>query len=183
VTGLAQQRVELAPLPLLRRKRDLALLVYFAFNLVFITYVADIEQLVIRDPHQFTYPLWPPRWSIDLNHSYGAQYDPAMMAREAWFRAVIWIDVLVFGPFYAAAIYAIARGRDWIRIPSIIWASMMLSNVTVVLFEEMVGRHPAPQPLVVLAANAPWALVPPLVIWRMWRERPFAPQVSAERPG
>lgn len=51
---------------------------------------------------------------------------------------------------------------------------MMMSHVFTVLFEEMVGAHAEPDPVLVLATNAPWALVPPLVLWRMWRPHPFA---------
>lgn len=165
-----------SPLPLARRKRDIALIVYFAINFVFITYIANIEQLIIDDPRDFTYPIWPPRVFIDMNHEFALKHDPVLLAREAWFRSLIWIDALFFGPFYAAAVYAYARGREWIRLPSIMWASMMMSHVFTVLFEEMVGAHAAPDPMLVLATNAPWALVPPLVVWRMWRPNPFAPR-------
>ena len=60
----------------------------------------------------------------------------------------IWIDSLFFGPFYAVALYAYAKGRDFIRLPSIIWASVMMTNVTIILAEElwgMLGREDRPQ--------------------------------------
>ena len=63
------------------------------------------------------------------------------MARPAWWRATIWIDALFFGPFYVFAIYAYIKGRNWIRFGSIIWASVMLTNVTIILFEEVMGEH------------------------------------------
>ena len=48
---------------------------------------------------------------------------------------------MIFGPFYAVAIYAYARGREWIRLPSVLWAGMMLANVTIILFDELLGAH------------------------------------------
>ena len=160
--------------PLSKRPVDWIFVGFFAVNLFFITYVVDLEQLVIADPNHFDYPLWPPRAMVDLVHWWGRSFDPPLMAREAWWRATIWIDALAFGPFYAVAIYAYWKGKDWIRIPSIMWASVMMTNVTVILLEELRGAHATPRPGVVLLVNLPWLLMPILVIARMApRERPF----------
>jgi hypothetical protein len=161
-------------IPLSQRRGDLVFLGFFAVNLFFITYIVDLEQLVIADPAHFQYPLWPPAAMVDLVHWWGRTFDPALMAREPWWRATIWIDSLFFGPFYAVALYAFWKGRNWIRIPSIIWGSVMMTNVIIILFEELIGAHATPRPAMVLAANAPWLLLPPLVIARVARrERPF----------
>lgn len=163
-----------ASLPLRARPVDIAIIVFFAVNLLFITYIVDLEQLVIADPAHFDYPLWPPRAMVDLVHWYGTQYDPVLIARPAWWRATIWIDALFFGPFYVAALYAFARGKNWIRLVSIIWASVMLTNVTIILFEEVVGEHASPHLARVFLANAAWVIFPILVLWRMWKSaRPF----------
>ena len=106
---------------------------------------------------------------IALVHWWEKNFDPLLWARPVWYRATIWIDVLLFGPFYAVAIYAFVRGREWIRTPSILWAGMMLANVTIILFEEFLGPHAAPRPWMVLAANASWLIFPLLVVWRMAR--------------
>jgi hypothetical protein len=156
------------------RRYDWAFIVFFAINLGFVTYCVDIEQLTIADPQHFAYPLWPPRAIVDLVHWWGRNFDPPLMAREAWWRATIWIDVLGFGPFYAVAIVAFAKGRDWIRLPSIIWSSVMLTNVTIILFEEFAGAHATPRPGVILAANLAWLVMPIAMIARMRGERPFA---------
>ncbi len=169
---------ERTPIPLARRPADFAFLIFFVVNLTFITYVVDLEQLVIADPNHFTPPLWPPPALVELVHWWGRSFDPLQWARPAWWRATIWIDVLGFGPYYAVAIFAFLRGRDWIRTPSIIWASVMLTNVTIIMFEEMIGPHATPRPGIVWAANLPWLLFPVLVIWRMWRERPFTEERS-----
>ena len=34
-----------------------------------------------------------------------------------------------FGPFYAVATYAFVHGRELIRLPTMIWASVMMTNV------------------------------------------------------
>jgi hypothetical protein len=161
--------------PLSKRPIDWFFLAFFVVNLGFITYIVDVEQLVIADPNHFDYPLWPPRAMVDMVHWWGRSFDPPLMAREAWWRATIWIDAVFFGPFYAAAIYAFVKGKEWIKTPSIIWASVMMTNVTIILFEELAGAHATPRPGVILAANAPWLLIPPFLIWRITRrEQPFA---------
>lgn len=172
----------MATIPLRERRYDLAFIVFFAVNLGFITYIVDIEQLVIADPNHFTYPVWPPRPLVDLVHWWGRTFDPCLMAREPWWRATIWIDALGFGPFYALALYAFIKGRDWIKLPSLLWGAVMMTNVTVILFEELLGAHATPRPGVVVAANLPWLLLPPFVIWRMARrERPFTREAAPER--
>ena len=59
----------------------------------------------------------------------------------------------------------------WIWIA---FASVMLTNVTIILGEEFMGEFASPNILAVLGANASWVIVPILLIWRMWdAEHPF----------
>lgn len=168
-------------IPLSKRPIDIVFLAFFVLNLSFITYIVDVEQLVIADPKSFEYPIWPPAPLVDLVHWWGKTFDPVLMARPPWWRATIWIDSLFFGPFYAVAIYAYAKGKDWIRLPSIIWASVMMTNVTIILFEEMLGPNRTPRPGMVLFANAAWFLFPIAVIARVYRrEHPFTAPGEAE---
>ncbi|HVO18719.1 MAG TPA: emopamil-binding family protein [Anaeromyxobacter sp.] len=174
-------------IPLSRRPIDVALLAFFAVNLLFTTYVVSLEQVVIANPFHFTPPPWPPGRLLALVHWWERTYDPLLLARPAWYRATIWLDVLVFGPFYAVAIYAFTRGRDWIRIPAVIWATALFVNVFIILFDELAGVNAAPHPAVVIAANASWMLIPVLVVWRLgFREHPFTievPEVEAPSGG
>ncbi len=164
--------------PLSDRRLDWIFIGFWILNLGLITYIVDLEQIVIDDPNQFEYPLWPPAFMVDLVHWWGASFDPVQYARPPWWRATIWIDVLLFGPFYACAIYAYVNGRDWIRNPSLIWSGLMFANVTIILFEELVGPHATPSPGIVLFANAPWLLMPLAVAARMWRDQPFRGEVT-----
>ena len=169
-----------APIPLSRRKLDWAFLAFFFVNLSFITYIVDLEQLVVADPANFTYPIWPPHPLIDLTHWWARHFDPLQWARPLWWRATIWIDVLLFGPFYVLALYAFGRGRDWIRNPAFVWAAMMITNVTIIMFEELAGPHATPEPAIVTLANAPWFLFPIFVLIRLWRsEHPFTEETRA----
>jgi len=169
-------------IPLKERPVDIAILVFFWVNITFITYIVDVEQLVIADPYNFEYPLWPPPPFVDLVHWWGENYDPVLMARPAWWRATIWIDSLFFGPFYVVAIYAFTKGKDWIRVPSFIYASVMLTNVTIILFEEFAGSYPTPRPGIVFLANLAWLTFPMIIIARMWLAgtHPFTREVDRD---
>ncbi len=158
--------------PLRRRPLDAAIAVFFLVNLVFISYFVDLEQVVIPDTSHFTYPVWPPRFLVDAAHRYGATVDPLVDARPVWWRVTIWMDVLLFGPYYAVAAYALLRSRSWIRIPSIMWATAMLTNVAIILSEEAWGAHATRHLGAVVASNAAWIVFPLAVLGRMWKE-PF----------
>jgi hypothetical protein len=167
-------------IPLSERKIDYVFLAFWVVNLTFITYVVDLEQLVIADVKRFEYPLWPPPALVDLVHWWGDSFDPLQNARPAWWRATIWLDVLLFGPFYAAAMWAIVKGREWIRVPAIFWSGVMFANVSIIMFEELLGPHATPRPAIVTLANLPWWLLPLLVTWRFGRsEHPFSREVPA----
>ncbi|HUC44196.1 MAG TPA: emopamil-binding family protein [Candidatus Sulfotelmatobacter sp.] len=163
----------MSPTPLTRRPLDLVLVAFFALNFFFITYMIDIEQIVIPDPSRFSYPFWPPRFAVDAIHWWSSVHDPLVWARPPWYRATIWVDALLFGPFYLAAMVALVREKAWIRTPALVWAGMMIAIVFTICFEEIAGPHATPHPVTVLGANAPWLALPLVVIWRFRAERPF----------
>jgi hypothetical protein len=168
-------------IPLTQRRGDIAILAFFLINILFITYIVDLEQLVIADPLHFTYPIWPPRPAVDAIHWWGRTFDPVLLARPIWWKMTIWIDALGFGPFYAAAIYAFVRGKDWIRLPSLLYSAVMLTNVTIILGEEFAGPHATPHFGVVFLANLPWLLFPLLIIARMWQSATPFTRAAPER--
>jgi hypothetical protein len=166
--------------PLSQRRGDILIVAFFLLNLCFITYIVDFEQLVIPDPNNFVYPFWPPHAMVDLVHWWGHTFDPLLMARPVWWKVTILFDAVFFGPFYACAIYAYLKGKEWIRLPSIVWASMLFTVTTIIVFEEIYGQYRSPQLPIVLLANAPWILFPIFVAYRMGRSpHPFTRAATA----
>ena len=168
-----------SPLPLSRRRRDIVFLAFFIINILFITYIVDIEQIVIPesvtlDPPNFEYPAWPPKPLVDMVHWWGDNFDPVLLERPVWWRATIWLDALLFGPYYIVAIYAFIKGKEWIRIPTFLYSGILWTNVVIILSEELWGPHATPQSGLVLLANLPWFVFPILLVWRMWKEHPFS---------
>lgn len=160
-------------LPFSQRKVDWIFVGFFLINFFFITYIVDIEQLFIPDPYNYEQPLWPPEPFIRLIHWYGESFDPLLMARPPWWKMTIWMDSLFYGPFYAFAVYAFVKGRDWIRIPAFFYSGMMFMGVSVILGEEVAGPHATPHLPLVLALNLPWLLIPFFLTFRLWKEHPF----------
>ena len=166
-------------IPLGKRKTDYIYLAFFFLNLLYITYIVDLEQLVIADPDNFRYPLWPLPFLVDMVHWWGSSFDPLQWARPTWWKATIWLDVLFFGPYYVAAIYAFIKGKEWIRIPTFIYSSILFTNVFIIMSEEYWGPHATSSLFIVTMANAPWFLFPIFLIWKMWKnEHPFSRQLN-----
>ncbi|MCX6250987.1 MAG: emopamil-binding family protein [Bacteroidetes bacterium] len=160
--------------PLKQRPVDYIYLAFFIVNILFITYIVDLEQLVIKDPAHFNYPFWPRPFFIDMIHWWGNTFDPLQAARPVWWKATIWLDVIIFGPYYLFATYAFIKGKEWIRIPTFIYASILFTNVFIICSEEIWGPIHAINLPMVLLANAPWFLFPVFLIWKMWKnEFPF----------
>jgi hypothetical protein len=161
-------------IPFAERRLDVIIVAFFLINLLFVSYLIDIEQLVIANPYHFTYPLWPPRPVVDAVHWWGRNFDPLLMARPVFFKVTIWLDNLLYGPYYAVAIYAFIKGKEWIRLPSLIYAVSMLSGVIMILSEEAFGHYKTPHLALVVAANASWIIFPLLILVRLGlNEHPF----------
>ena len=169
--------MEQTTLPFSQRRVDWIFVGFFLINFFFITYIVDIEQIVIPDPANFEQPLWPPERFVRLIHWYGRSFDPLLMARPQWWKMTIWMDSLFYGPFYALAIYAFINGRDWIRIPAFFYSGMMFMGVSIILGEEIAGPYATPHLPLVLALNLPWLLTPIFLTLRLWREHPFMSNV------
>ena len=165
--------------PFRQRKLDWIFVGFFLINLFFITYVVDIEQLTVPDPAHFKQPIWPPAPMVDLIHSYGTNIDPLLMARPQWWKNAIWLDVIFYGPFYALAIFAFVKGKEWIRIPAVFYSGMMFADVFIILGEEISGPYASPRLLAVLALNLPWLLLPIALTLRLRRDHPFTIPKSA----
>ena len=165
--------MEQKAIPFSQRRVDWFFVGFFLINLFFITYIVDIEQLMIPDPNNFRQPIWPPAPMVRMVHAYGSSFDPLLLARPQWWKMTIWVDVLLYGPFYVLATYAFIKGRDWIRIPAFFYSGMMFMGVTIILGEEIAGPHATPHLPLVLGLNLPWLLMPIFLTFRLRKEQPF----------
>ena len=127
-------------------------------------------------------PIWPPQPCVRAVHWWGGYADPLVMARPVWFQVAIWLEVFVQAPFYVLAIYAFARQRNWIRIPAIVYATVLLTIMPIVLGEQYYGEHATPKPLLVTAVYSAYVVMPLLIIARVWSPDVFSPAGKPLKP-
>ncbi len=91
------------------------------------------------------------------------RFDPVFDAPPEWLVAMCWIEVLLFGPLYLVAAWAVARRTAWARAVVLPFAGALLYST--LLYYALELRHPVPgtSAAVVLLVNAPWTLLPLLL--------------------
>ena len=73
----------------------------------------------------------------------------------------------------------LSKGKEWIRLPSIIYAVSMMSGVITILSEEAFGQYRTSHLALVVAANASWIIFPLIILVRMGlSEHPFTRRVG-----
>jgi hypothetical protein len=105
-----------------------------------------------------------------------------------------YVSAVLFGVFYLVLIYAFVRGRDWIRLPAVFYAGMVVMGTGVYLAVGVLGDaplfHKACGPdstfdykfvnaALSIAYNLPYPLVGLLLVARMWRDHPFTRSVGS----
>lgn len=127
-------------------------------------------------------------WGVDLRTAtdplgqawgwYARTLDPLLLDRRLSIRVMFGIDAFVFGPFYLVLFYAFLRRRNWIRLPALLYGSMMFYSVVVYILMEAFSKHATETNLaLVLLIGAPYTIVPLLLIYRMWKPYPFGDDV------
>lgn len=110
---------------------------------------------------------------VQANAWFARTVDPILLDPPLWFRVMCGVSAFVYGPFYIVLVYAFVRGRDWIRVPALMYASAILLSMVVVWAEAAFGSvRPRDLPFF-MAVYAPYALLPVALIARMRHPRPF----------
>ena len=107
---------------------------------------------------------------------YASSFDPVFLDTPLWLRIMCTIDGYVFGPFYLVLIYAFIRGRNWIRVPALIYGAAIIYSTALYFgweFLDAANRGRA-NLLGVFLVNIPYTIVPLLLMWRVRKPQPFA---------
>lgn len=157
-------------IPLLERPRDIFFVVAFSFFAFSSCFSDALHGLNLIDADSF----WGRAnlWYID------AAGDEFMRADNHFSRINTAISGLVYGPFYLLLVYAFVRGKNWIRLPAMLYVGAMLHGYFEFMWwEHTLGQTPTNQ-LVFWAFNGPYGVVPILLAIRMWKPEPFARRAS-----
>ncbi|MBW2241503.1 MAG: DUF2781 domain-containing protein [Deltaproteobacteria bacterium] len=106
---------------------------------------------------------------------YARSFDPVFLDAPLWLRIMCGIDAYVFGPTYLVMIYAFVKGRDWIRIPALLYGAAIVYSTIVYFGWEFLSEENRGQAnlFAVFVVNIPYTVVPLLLMWRMRNPAPF----------
>lgn len=106
---------------------------------------------------------------------YARSFDPIFLDTPIWLRIMCGIDAYVFGPFYLILVYALVRGRNWIRVPALLYGAAIVYSTAVYFGYEFLDHANRAQANLwaVFLVNIPYTVVPLLLMWRVRRPDPF----------
>ena len=148
--------------PLWKRPLDLALAVFFSVSIVYGFLFSLPEALGVRVAPDSP---WPPLRSL---YGWAIAQEPAHLDPPPALVASLLFDGFVQSPFLVLLVYALARSRDWIRAPALVYSGAAMVNMCFYFFQTFYGPTPPPHPLQYLPLNLPWLLAPMVLAWRMW---------------
>lgn len=163
--------VSSAVLRLRERPFDYVFLVFFCWAFVSCMISDAIPTLgIVQAPDS-------PNILAQWNYTYASVNDPLFLHPPVWMRFVTGLSAFVYAPFYVVLVYALIRGRNWIQLPAVIYATMIVTLTGVVVFGVEFWGEPeyrTPNPAGFLAFNLPYVLIPLLLLIRMRKSLPFA---------
>lgn len=110
------------------------------------------------------------------NYWYAIDADPLFMHPPVWMRFVTGLSTFVYGPFYLLLSWALVKGKNWIQLPAVIYATMISSITGVIVFGVEFFGEPEFQThngFKFLSFNLPYVLMPLLLLARMRKPLPF----------
>lgn len=110
------------------------------------------------------------------NYWYAVDADPLFMHPPVWMRLVTGLSTFVYGPFYLLLSWALVKGKNWIQLPAVIYATMISSITGVLVFGVEFFGEPefrTLNPVKFLSFNLPYVLLPILLLVRMRKPMPF----------
>jgi hypothetical protein len=111
---------------------------------------------------------------------YARSFDPVFLDPPLWLRIMCGIDAYVFGPCYLMLIYAFVAGRNWVRVPALLYGSAIVYSTLVYFGWEFLAAENRAQAnlLAVFIVNIPYTVVPLLLMWRVRDPEPFGTQLG-----
>ena len=157
-------------LPLRERKID----IFFAIIFVVFAITSGISDAVPTLGIEFSPD--SPNPLARANYWYAVDADPLFMHPPVWMRFVTGLSTFVYGPFYLLLSWACIKGKNFIQLPAVIYATMISSITGVIVFGVEVFGEPewrSPNLVKFFSFNLPYVLIPLLLLARMRKPMPF----------
>ena len=110
------------------------------------------------------------------NYWYAHNCDPLFLTPPVWMRLAAGLSGFVYGPFYLLLVFALIKGKNWIRLPSVMYATAISVITGVIVFGAEFLEGPqwrCQDPAKFLAFNLPYVIIPLLLLIRMRKPMPF----------
>ncbi|KAG2483913.1 hypothetical protein HYH03_017234 [Edaphochlamys debaryana] len=152
---------------------------FLAFFVIHIptTLLVDAQSVLPAD----WFPLWARemlQWHIKTNG------DHLVATNPVWFKSLICCELTFQLPFFFIATYAFITKANWIRIPCIIYGSHVATTVVPILGDFLFGPEAGPNKYVLASINAPFLVIPLLLVIRMAMvEQPWGSVGAGKRRG
>jgi putative Ca2+/H+ antiporter (TMEM165/GDT1 family) len=161
-----------APVNLALRNRRID--IFFAVVFAAFAVTSVISDLLPTVGVNFSHP--SDNFFVQSNYWYAHDADPLFMNPPDWMRIVTGLSAFGYLPFYLVLVFSLVTAKNWIQLPSVIYATMIVTLTGVVVFgveffgEPALRTHNAAK---FLAFNLAYVLVPLLLLIRMRKPAPF----------
>lgn len=105
--------------------------------------------------------------------------DDFFLAKPGYARFGTLMSAFVYGPFYLCLVYAFIKGKDWIRVPALLYVGAILFGTVQFLWWEFSQGQPPRVLPIFFAFYGPYVVVPLLLAVRLRHDRPFSAKPSA----
>ena len=107
---------------------------------------------------------WYPAWATAAFDWYGATYgDPLILGQPAWFKALVWVEVLLQLPFFFVGAAWFAAGDPRVVRPAAAYGVSTATTLVPILAELLTSPAAAPARATLLAFYAPYLVVPQVI--------------------
>ena len=112
--------------------RDRRIDIFFAVVFAAFTVTSVISDLLPTIGVTFDHP--STNFFVNSNYWYAHDADTLFMHPPDWMRIVTGLSAFVYMPFYIVLVYSLLTARNWIQLPSVIYATMIVTLTGVVVF-------------------------------------------------
>lgn len=162
------------PTPANLTLRERRIDIFFAVVFAAFTITSIISDLLPTVGVDFSHP--SSNFFVQSNYWYAHDADPLFMNPPDWMRIVTGLSAFVYMPFYVVLVLCLLTGRNWVQLPAVIYATMIVSLTGIVVFGVEFFGEPALRthnPVKFLVFNLPYVLVPLILLIRMRKPLPF----------
>ncbi len=145
---------------------------YFLLNLSLVVLVFDVAIIFCPDPNLTCSILYISEENIKQLYDFAKENDQVMYHHRTWYLVTLYFGLFLWGPYYLFAIYGFIKKRNWIRIPTIIYSSILLFIMTQGISEQIWGEFQTTDIVQMFQNNLMHIVTPILLLIRM-SDQPF----------